>query len=406
VITPEKIEEWIKEIEQRSNSAPLILRYIANRLRDLSERNEELLSENIALRSGERVEEYERRISTLEYQLDLLKRQFGGEFPESQGANSVEDLPSVAATKALSLLVYDAVGHIAHIEINPNNMISGEVIAQLDLGSTPDLDIETLRLLPLLNTEELLFVFTSGRVEALPLTDLPAVDLQTTKAIVLNRPQESLPATIYAGEALACLTPISKMAISEFFVQISRRGYIKKISIAMADSILSNRFIGSGVKQPADQTFELLLCRNDDRLTLTSQEGYILCVDVRDLPSSIEEAIRLSPRDHLVSAFLSPKDSSTLIMTNIAKVIHRTDEFLESAAGYRQRGKAIYSQKRRDEGVRVVGGGAVSESHWGFALHWKGSITVHSLHDLVGSGTIQTGEELLAFCTYPALLTT
>jgi DNA gyrase/topoisomerase IV subunit A len=400
VITTEKIEEWIKEVEERPESAPLILRYIANRLRDLSERNEELLAENITLRTKERVEEYERRITSLEYQLDLLKRRFGGEFPESQSVVNPEQSTTAATSRTLSLLVYDAFGHVVRMEAEPNNLTSSGEIARLDLRSTPDPDKETLRLLSLPNKEELLFVFTSGRVEAIPLTDLPALSLRTTEEIVLNESQESLPAAIFAGEALACLAPISRMAISEYFVQVSRKGYIKKISTAMADSILSNRYIGSGVKQPADQTFELLLCRNDDRIILVSREGYVLCVDVSILPSSIEEAMRLGPRDHLVSAFFFPKDSATLIMTNIAKTIHRTDEFLESIAGYRQRGKAIFSQKRREEGVRVVGGGAVSEQGWSFALHQDGSITVHSIKDLLDSGTIQTGEELLAFSTY------
>jgi hypothetical protein len=50
----EKIEEWVQEVEARPGSAPNILRYISRRLRDLSERNEELLAENILLRSGKK----------------------------------------------------------------------------------------------------------------------------------------------------------------------------------------------------------------------------------------------------------------------------------------------------------------------------------------------------------------
>jgi len=135
---------------------------------------------------------------------------------------------------------------------------------------------------------------------------------------------------------------------------------------------------------------------------LVSQEGYLLCVAISGLPSSIEEAMRLSPRDHLVSAFLSPKNSATLVMTNIGKAIHRTDEYLESIMGYRQRGKAIYSQKRREEGILVVGGNALSEEDWGFSLHKDGSITLINMNDLLDSGSIHTKEELLAFSIHPA----
>jgi BMFP domain-containing protein YqiC len=138
VITPEKIEDWIKEVEQRPGSASLILRYIANRLRDLSERNEELLAENIALRTRERVEEYQRRITSLEYQLNLLKRQFGGELPRIEGAAAVEQSSFAAPDTTLSLLIYDAAGHVLRIEADPTSLTSGQVIARLDLTTPLD----------------------------------------------------------------------------------------------------------------------------------------------------------------------------------------------------------------------------------------------------------------------------
>jgi len=72
-----KIDEWMKEAEERPESAVTIVRLIARRLRELSERDEELLAENITLQNGTRVEEYQKRIAHLEYQLDLLKRRFG-----------------------------------------------------------------------------------------------------------------------------------------------------------------------------------------------------------------------------------------------------------------------------------------------------------------------------------------
>jgi len=72
-----KIDEWIKEAEERPHSAVTIVKLAAKRMRELTERNEELLAENIALQNGTRVEEYQKRIAHLEYQLDMLKRRFG-----------------------------------------------------------------------------------------------------------------------------------------------------------------------------------------------------------------------------------------------------------------------------------------------------------------------------------------
>ena len=99
----QKIDEWMKEAEERPESAITILRLIARRLRELTERDEELLAENIALQNGTRVEEYQKRIAHLEYQLDLLRRRFGVD--ESR----LEEIPATPVESAtLDLLVYNS----------------------------------------------------------------------------------------------------------------------------------------------------------------------------------------------------------------------------------------------------------------------------------------------------------
>src|SRR5512138_1171463 len=124
-MTLPKIEEWIQEVEARPGSALTILKLIAGRLRDLTERNEALLAENIALQDGTRVEEYKRRIAHLEFQLDLLKRRFGMD-PEALEALTVEPAPA-----SFSLLLYNARGRILRIEpkdqTGPLGRLSGEV---------------------------------------------------------------------------------------------------------------------------------------------------------------------------------------------------------------------------------------------------------------------------------------
>src|SRR5688572_31690725 len=98
-----KIDEWMKEAETRPESAVTIVRLVASRLRELTERNEELLAENIALQNGTRVEEFQKRIAHLEYQLDLLKRRFGAD------ESVVAELPvSAAEPSTLNLLVYNS----------------------------------------------------------------------------------------------------------------------------------------------------------------------------------------------------------------------------------------------------------------------------------------------------------
>src|SRR5512134_1221171 len=115
-----KIDEWMKEAEARPESAVTIVKLVAKRLRELTERNEELLTENIALQNGTRVEEYQKRIAHLEYQLDLLKRRFGSDEVE------LTQLPiQTAAASTMSLLVYNTYGRILRLELNTDAQALG-----------------------------------------------------------------------------------------------------------------------------------------------------------------------------------------------------------------------------------------------------------------------------------------
>ena len=82
----------------------------------LASRNEELLSENIALLTGKRVEEYQQRITHLEYQLELLKRQLKGE-PIELDLGSIPITPTKPDFQPPSLLVYNALGQVLRLEI-------------------------------------------------------------------------------------------------------------------------------------------------------------------------------------------------------------------------------------------------------------------------------------------------
>lgn len=403
MITPEKIKEWMKEVEARPASAPLIIQHIANRLRDLDSRNQLLLAENIALRTGKRVEEYERQIAHLEYQLELLKRQFGDELP-ADGTITVANQPaSLTALETISILIYNTQGRVQRVVVSPEALVDGRVLGRLHGELTPDGEPEPPRLLAVPSTEELLFVFTSGRVTSLPVTDIPFVepDTQTSETFALDWEQTPVPNDPHAGETLACLVPISKIALAEFFIQASRRGCVKKIRTSMAQSILANHYIGRGVNQPADQTLDVILCKKDDRIVMISREGYLLCLETSMLSFSIEDSIRLGLTDHLVVAFVTSPGRSILVMTQIGKVIHRTDDGLKTANSLKRKGQPVFSQARREQGVCVVGAAAVSENDWGVALHQDGQLIIYSIRNLLGTGAIPVQGELLTFTAFP-----
>ena len=119
MISPDKIDEWIHEVEERPASAELIIRYIANRLSELASRDEELAAQNIELLSGRKVEEYESRIASLEYQLELLKRQLGGEVILPTEAPAT---PPIQET--ISIVLYNPLGKVLRLEMDPAELAS------------------------------------------------------------------------------------------------------------------------------------------------------------------------------------------------------------------------------------------------------------------------------------------
>ncbi len=381
MITSEKIEEWLKEVEARPSSAAPILKIIANRLRELAERNEELQSENLALQSGVRVDEYEKRITHLEYQLEMVRRRFGTD----SGSDQV--LPDGSQPEVLNLLVYDERGRVLRLELERDSL------DQATLPGHIQGEMQKPRLLAVAAGEELLFTFTSGRVATLTVDEMPPVNLDQAR----EWEQIRIPCEPQAGELLACITPLASLALFDVIVQASRRGCAKKIPASMARSVLENHFIGKGVNEKADQPFDVGLYKQSDRLALVTWEGWLACLEVERLSYAIEETIKLSITDHLAAAFVFQPRDSLLVMTQIGKLIHWPETNLEPAGTARSRGQGVFSPARREQGVRVVGAAALRETDWTAALHQDGRVSLHNVSELAGSGRIPAEGDLLAF---------
>jgi DNA gyrase/topoisomerase IV subunit A len=390
LINQNTIDEWIREVEERPASAALIIQYIANRLSELASRNEQLAAQNIELLSGRKVEEYENRIANLEYQLDLLKRQLGGEVI----------LPGVLpATRppveALHLIIYHPMGQVMQCELNRAGLASGQEIARISDEETlmdmrPNVLVTTLQ-------EELLFLFDSGRTVTLPVSQLPLLSGEYLDW------QQALVQEPHVKEELAAIHPIAKMSLYETCIQNSRRGFVKKFKNSFLASHIKENYIGTGVKLPADKTFGLTFTHKDDIFVMVSQEGYVFSMPVERLPVAIEEVIHLSITDHIVSAFIPGKKPSILFLTQNGKAVHRDASWLEPANSFKTRGQALLSRERREAGTRVIGAAAVDEEDWGVILHADGSTTLHHLRELLTAGIVATGDRntaLLSFSSF------
>jgi DNA gyrase/topoisomerase IV subunit A len=391
LITPDKIEEWLREVEERPPSAATIIRYIANRLGELATSNEELREENIQLRSGRKIEEYESRIANLEYQVELLKRQFGGEVPILADAQ-VEP----QAVEATSLLLFNLRGQVLRAELDLSNLASGGIAASFRDELAPH-ELPP-GLLVTSSHEELLLVFDSGRTETLPVSSVPVVSSQSLdwRESTLQEPR--------GNEELMTILPIAKMSLFDFCVQASRRGFVKKIKEASLETYIANTYIGTGVRLPPDKTCNLTLCREDDLFVIVSSQGFLLSLEVNRLPLTIEETIRMGSTDFIVTAFVMHQKPSIAVVTHNGKVIHRQSGWLEPASSFKTRGQSLFSKERRESGVHIVGAAPVDEDDWGIVLISDGTLTIHKMGDLFAAGSVYAGSsseaEVIGFTTY------
>src|SRR5215208_7531845 len=368
-----KIDEWMKEAETRPESAVTIVKLVARRLSELTERNDELLTENIALQNGTRVEEYQKRIAHLEYQLDLLKRRFGDDeaLLTELPATSLED-------SALSLLLYNTYGRIFRIEVNSDVQSQGRIADETLQNS------EQPRLLALPSNEEVLLLFTSGRVSTCAVDRISTVEIGDT----WTWERAALPDEPRAGEFLACIMPVSRLPLSEFFMQVSRRGCVKKTMTAMAQSILGNHYLGKGALQKSDQPFDATLCLKKDLFAFITLEGKLLGLNVDELSYSSEDRIKLTASDYVIASFMPHPDESMLFVTQTGKVIHREYESLELSKSSLAKGQALISPARLEQGVRFIGAASVRDADRIAVLDSKGNLNVHLAGSITGVGSI------------------
>jgi DNA gyrase/topoisomerase IV subunit A len=381
-----KIDEWIEEAEARSESALTLVRLIAGRLRELTERNEELLAENIALQNGTRVEEYQARIAHLEYQLDLLKRRFGAD-----GTVLAEIPVEVVKPVTTSLLVYNGRGRIFRAELAPDDEEPGRIADKLDAAQEPP------RLLAVPSNEEVLLLFSSGRVSTIPVNSLPTVEA----GVAWKWGQAALPDEPRAGETLVCVTPISHLPVSSFFLQVSRRGCVKKTMSSMAQTILSSRYIGKGALGKSDQPLDLVLCGERECLAFVTYEGKLLGLNVDDLSYTIEERIKLPSTDYVIASFLPRPEDALIFVTQTGKVVHRESTMLEIFKSPSAKGQALISANRLEQGVRFMGAAAVRDGDRVAVLDAGGQIKVYEAGGLMGSGSIGAGSLILSIGVIP-----
>ncbi len=386
----QKIEEWIKQAEERPESALMILKLIAGRLRDLSERDEEILAENIALQNGSQVEQYQKRIAHLEYQLDLLKRRFGEDALETALLP-----PALPAAAQFSVLVYHAGGRIIRLIAGRPELTDRAFLGQISGTISPRNEWPRLLVVP--SEEELLLLFNSGRVSTCPVMQIPALETGGS----WSWEQGALPDEPHGGELLSSMMPLTPLPMADFFMQVSRRGCIKKTMTSVGETILSNHYMGRGTVQKADQPFDVRLCNKKARLALVTYEGRLLGLDVDEPGYSAEERIRLEPHDHLVATCILEPGGLLVCLTQTGKVVSREANSIEMTKSANTRGQALISPARLDQGTRFVAAAGLRESDVVLVLDGAGRLTAHAYRELGGAGRLPEEGLALALGVIP-----
>ena len=276
-------------------------------------------------------------------------------------------------------MIYNSYGRIFRLDIYSDAQTFGQITNQrVD-------DREPPRLLGLPSNEEVLLLFTSGRVSTHKVSDIASVDTGGT----WSWEQAALPDEPRAGEWLACIVPFSHLPLSDFFLQISRRGCVKKTMTSMAQSILSNFYLGKGSIQKSDQPLDVTLSQKKDRFAFVTYEGKLLGLDVDELSYSAEERIRLPATDFVVASFIPHANESMLFITQTGKVIQRDSNNLELSKSALAKGQALISPTRLEQGARFVGAASVQDDDRIVVLDATGNLRVHLAGSMTGAGSIE-----------------
>ena len=212
----------------------------------------------------------------------------------------------------------------------------------------------------------------------------------------------ALPDEPRAGELLACIAPFSHLPLSDFFLQISRRGCAKKNMTSMAQSILGNHYIGKGALQKSDQPFDLMLCHKQDIAMFVTYEGKIIALDVDNLSYAIEERIKLSATDYVIASFIAPADATLLCITQTGKVIQRESKSIDTSKSSTAKGQALIPPSRLEQGVRFMGAAAVQDGDQVVVLDATGRLKILEAESMTGAGSIEADGLILSIGRIPA----
>lgn len=373
MINPSNVGEWMREVQERPESAPHIIREIAQRLIELDRLTEQLRAENLELSSGLKVHQYQARIAELEYQLEIISRQL--------------DPQALANLDKVNLLLYNSSGQVIKLELSSAALSPGATLAKLSdqAGSAAD----TSRLLAISPTEELLFLFDSGRVTRSPVADLPLSQAKNLSWADAYR------ADLRSDQELIVILPIGTMASFDQAIQISRRGFGRKIVKSFLQKYVAQGNIGKGIDlaNKTDKALNLTLCNQADAFVIVTRQGQVMRLPAESLPIAANQAIRLDPDDSVMTSFVLGSDQSLVVVTREGRAVRYPAGWLKPDTKPGGKGQAIWPRSKTT-GVQVVGALAAGAGDWAAGLKQDGQLVAIKIADIPLSQSSRTEHTL------------
>jgi DNA gyrase/topoisomerase IV subunit A len=378
MINRSKIDDWIRQVEATPIVAPLLIRQIMDRLIELDQANESLRAENLELSSGNRVKELEKKISELEFQVDLLKRQLSGHTSE------IREI-------AISLLVFNDRGQVVRLALNQETFSGSQPFATV--SGIPHIQSRNFYMTTVFEFDQLLLVTSSGRTMTVPAEMIPAA--------VNNQPDwsASYQVDLHTQEELIWILPITRLHNFNHCIQVSRFGYGRKIDVQFFKTFIANHNLGKGTKFNFDRTLNLILSNDDQTLVLASKAGNLISLETASLPISLTEIIKFKVGDYAVSAGLVANDQV------LVGVTHTGFAFLQSLEGVKA-GKSFKHKLAPGAGDgegSLVGAIALFPKDWVVLYREDGTLTSVRASAISSKGSLldeHNASSILAIAVY------
>jgi DNA gyrase/topoisomerase IV subunit A len=174
------------------------------------------------------------------------------------------------------------------------------------------------------------------------------------------------------------------MASFEQCLQLSRRGYGRKILKTFFQKYVSQGNVGKGIdlSNITDAPLNLTLCNGDDLFVIVTKQGYVLSLPANTLPVAGDKVIKLDPDDYVITSFILKENQSLVVVTQEGRAVRFESGWLKPAAGSGGKGQPIWAKSKITAGIQVAGAVAAEEEDWGLGLKQDGALVAVKIGDI------------------------